>query len=351
VGVGGRGFAPGTRGNRTGEVIERLRTWTRWLENAPLALSLLAIFIAAAVSVLMAKAAGVDAVQAVLGRFEPGWLALLLATRALSYGGYTAAHRATLTPGREEKVSTDAAFKTVAFGAAATSLEGGFSIDHRAMRGAGATPRQATIRVLNLGALELATLAPAACICALTLLGSARVQQAVSVPWAVGVPVGVALVLFVAPHLSPRSLIRKGLLARALARALEALELLVEQLRHPLRYRAAWAGMSVYWAAEILSLWAALRMFGLRPSAAVVVLAYATGHVLTPRSLPLSGVGVTELLLPLALTWTGLPLAGAVPAVFAYRLALLALSIPPAIAAREDVRRLVDVPAARRVAS
>jgi len=331
-------------------VIERLRSWVRRVEDGPLLLTLLAMMIAAAVSVLMAKAAGFHAVDRALEHWQPLWLAPLLGARALSYGGYAAAHRATLTPGSERQVPTDAALKTVAFGAAATSLGGGFSIDHRAMRGAGATSRQATIRVLNLGALELATLAPAAWICALTLLGSARVQDA-TVPWAVGVPTGFALALAAAPHLSARSLMRKGRIGRALARALEALELLIEQLRHPLRYRAAWAGMSVYWAAEILSLWAALRMFDVHASAAVVVLAYATGHVLTPRSLPLSGVGVTELLLPLALVWTGLPLAGAVPAVFAYRLGLLVLSIPPAIVAREDVRRLINAPATRRVVS
>jgi uncharacterized membrane protein YbhN (UPF0104 family) len=110
--------------------------------------------------------------------------------------------------------------------------------------------------------------------------------------------------------------------------------------------------MGIYWACEIVSLWGALRMFGVHASAAVVVVAYATGHVLTPRSLPLSGVGLTEVLLPLALMWTGIALAVAVPAVFTYRLALLALSIPPAIASRADVQRLVTTRGeARRLAS
>ena len=117
------------------------------------------------------------------------------------------------------------------------------------------------------------------------------------------------------------------------------------QLRHPLLGWAAWFGMSLYWAAEIVSLWAALRLFDLDPSATVVILGYATGHVLTPRSVPLSGVGVTEVLLPLALMWVGLPLAAAVPAVFVYRGGLLALSIPPALFARAQVQQLL---AARR---
>ena len=103
-------------------MIERLRSWVRRVEDGPLLLTLLAMMIAAAVSVLMAKAAGFHAVDRALEHWQPLWLAPLLGARALSYGGYAAAHRATLTPGSERQVSTDAALKTVAFGAAATSL-------------------------------------------------------------------------------------------------------------------------------------------------------------------------------------------------------------------------------------
>jgi uncharacterized membrane protein YbhN (UPF0104 family) len=333
-------------------MLQRLHTAARWLEQMPLALSLLAIAIAAAVSWLMADAAGLHAVARVIRRAEPEWLALLLGARAVSFGGYTLAHRRTLTPGDKRKVPIATVLKMVAFAAAATSLEGGFSIDRRALRGVGATDRQATVAVLNLGALELATLAPAAWICSLALLDTPHVQEGVTLPWAIGVPTGLALALLAVWKLSPRSLARKGAVGRALGHALEALQLLLEQIRRAPRYLEGWVGMGIYWTCEIVSLWAALRMFGVHASVAVAVVAYATGHVLTPRSLPLSGVGLTEVLLPLALMWTGIALAAAVPAVFSYRLALLALSIPPAIAAREHVRRLVTTrTAARRVGS
>jgi glycosyltransferase 2 family protein len=331
--------------------MERVRGGIRRLESRPVALSLAAIAIAAAVSALMAHAAGFRSVERVLSGIQLVWLAPLLGARLLSYVGYTAAHRTTLFPARSRQAPLRAELKTVAFGSAATSLEGGFSIDHRVMRGAGATPRQATIRVLNLGALELATLAPAAWVCALALLDSAHVQQAVTLPWAIGVPAGVLLALAGASRLSARSVARRGSLGRAVARTLDALDLLIEQARHPFRYGAAWAGMATYWACEMLSLWAALNMFGVHVGAAVVVLAYATGHVLTPRSLPLSGAGVTELLLPLALMWCGVSLTRAVPAVFAYRIALLGVGIPPAIAARDHIRRLVKTPVEQHVAS
>ena len=325
--------------------MDRARRLLLWAEQRPLALPLLALLIATGASVAMAGIAGFHAVDSALQRTTPGWLALVLGARLAAYAGYTLAHRATLTPEGRASIPVDARLKLVAFGAAATSLAGGFATDHRAMRGAGASPREATVRVLSLGALEWATLAPVAWICALTLLGAARVQDAVTVPWAVGVPVGCILAGIAAWRLSPRALARKGRLARALARGLDALSMLRGQLRHPLLGWAAWFGMSLYWAAEIVSLWAALRLFDLDPSAAVVILGYATGHVLTPRSVPLSGVGVTEVLLALAMMWVGLPLAAAVPAVFVYRGGLLALSIPPALFARAQVQQLL---AARR---
>ena len=90
--------------------------------------------------------------------------------------------------------------------------------------------------------------------------------------------------------------------------------------------------MTLYWAAEIVSLWAALRLFGIHCSAAVVILGYATGHVLTPRSVPLAGVGVTEVLLTLALVSLGLPLARTLVAVLVYRAALLDALDPAGVA-------------------
>ena len=48
----------------------------------------------------------------------------------------------------------------------------------------------------------------------------------------------------------------------------------------------AWLSMTLYWAAEIIAVYVALRMFGVHLSPARVVLAYGTGFVVTRRSLP-----------------------------------------------------------------
>ena len=322
-------------------LIGEVRRWARWAERRPWLLSCVALVIATGVSLIMARAAGFGVVDGVLRKANPSWLAVLVAGRAAAYVGYTLAHRATLSRGRSVPIAGDTSLKLVAYGAAATSLAGGFATDHKAMRGAGASPRQAMVRVLSLGSLEWITLASAAWICALTLLDVPHVQRAVTIPWAVGVPAGFAIAAIAVPRLSARSLSRRGGFRLVVGRGVEALDSLREQLRDPVPLLVGCLGMVLYWSAEIVSLWAALRVFDIHVSAAVVTLGYATGHALTPRSLPLSGAGVTEALLPLALVWVGVPLAGAVPAVFAYRIALLALSIAPALLARQRVQELV----------
>jgi uncharacterized membrane protein YbhN (UPF0104 family) len=301
----------------------------------------LALAISTGVSLGMAEVAGLGAVHRVLRNADLLWLALLIGGRVAAYAGYALAHRATLSGGRRGGLAAGESFGLVAYGAAATSLAGGFATDQKAMRGAGVSPREATIRVLSLGALEWITLASAAWICALTLLGDPSVEREVTIPWAVGVPLGFTVAAVAVPRLSSHALAQKGGLGLALSRGVDALRSLLEQRADGQRLAAAALGMVVYWAAEIVSLWAALRAFDVHVSAAVVTLGYATGHALTPRSLPLAGVGVTEALLPLALMWVGVPLAAAVPAVFAYRIALLALSIVPALLARAQVRELV----------
>jgi len=326
-------------------VIGLARRCVARAERWPLALSVIALVVATLASWLMARAAGYPAVEAAVDRFNPDWLALVFGARFAAFAGYTLAHGSTLTA--REDIPVNRRMKLVAFGASATSLAGGFALDRKALRRAGATAGEATVRVLSLGALEWATLAPVAWICALTLLGTPRVQQRVTIPWAIGLPVGALLAALAVWRLDPRALARKGAAARALGWSVEALARLPVRLRRPLRGSAGFGGMGLYWAAEIVSLWAALRAFGVHPGIAVVTLAYATGHVLTPRSAPLSGTGVTEILLALAFTWVGVPLGDAVPAVFAYRAGLLVLSIPPALLARAEVRGLVDAGGAR----
>ena len=75
----------------------------------------------------------------------------------------------------------------------------------------------------------------------------------------------------------------------------------------------ALAGTALYWAGDVVALWACLRVFDTRASRSrALLLGYATGYALTRRTLPLGGAGVVEALLPFALVWvSSSPLAPA----------------------------------------
>src|SRR5205085_1633583 len=74
--------------------------------------------------------------------------------------------------------------RLVAAGFGGFAAGGGFVLDHRALRSIERDRRTATVRVLGLGAMEYAVIAPAACLASLVMLvvGSA-VMGAVLLPW------------------------------------------------------------------------------------------------------------------------------------------------------------------------
>jgi uncharacterized membrane protein YbhN (UPF0104 family) len=99
-------------------------------------------------------------------------------------------------------------------------------------------------------------------------------------------------------------------------------------------------GVSLYWLGDITCLWAALKIFNAEISTPALVLAYATGYVLTRRSLPAGGAGLVEVMMTFALVWVGVALAPALLGVVTYRLFNFWLPIIPAFAALPAVRRM-----------
>jgi uncharacterized membrane protein YbhN (UPF0104 family) len=127
-----------------------------------------------------------------------------------------------------------------------------------------------------------------------------------------------------------------------LADLLDGVGVLHTLIAHPRRHAGALVGTALYWAADILAFYAALRAFGIRLGAGPVIIAYATGYAATRRSLPLGGAGLTEVLMTYALYWVRAPLAPALGAVVAYRAFTFLLAAMPALIARRPVERLVD---------
>jgi uncharacterized membrane protein YbhN (UPF0104 family) len=308
------------------------------LHGRPLWLAAIAVAIGAGVLVLVASPAGWPAVVRAFSDVHPGWIAVCVAGQVVAIAGYVAAFRSVESIGSEHRLPLRTVAIIVVAGFGSHAIGGGFAIDRRALIALGHDDSEATIRVLGLGALEYAVLAPLACACAVLLLvEGANVQPAVLWPWAIAVPAGLTIGLWLArparwqdPDEGPR-------LRCAWQRVMQGVGVLHLLARRPLHHADAWLGMALYWIADIATLYGALRLFGFELGLAETVLAYAAGYAATRRTLPLGGAGATEALMSFSLVWVGLSLAQAVPVVAAYRLANVALPLVPAARAQRHV--------------
>lgn len=290
-------------------------------------------------------AAGFEAVLHELRRVDPVWLPVAFGMEVAAYFGYVVAYRELARAEGGPRLGLGRAGAIVAAGFGAFVIRGGFVVDRQALEDAGLEPREARVRVLGLGALEYAVLAPAAALAAVILLvrGSTHPSLGFTLPWLIAVPLGF-IAAFAA--LAARDRIRgDGGWQAVLRHALDAVHILQKLSAQGAKHGGAFLGTTLYWAADVGCLWASLRAFHDSPDLAALVIGYATGYALTRRTLPLGGAGAVEVLVSFALAWTGVPLAKAVLAVCAYRVFNLWLPLLPASIGLRYLKRWRDVPA------
>jgi uncharacterized membrane protein YbhN (UPF0104 family) len=304
------------------------------LERSPREMSafiLLGAALSAAAVVGVSWAAGFGAVADRLRHVDARWLPFAVGAEILAYLGYTLAYREMARVEGGPRLPHSRALALVATGFGVFVARGGFAVDLHAFRAECVDERDARVRVLGLGVLEYALLAPATCIVAiLLLLDHVRTPaSALTMPWAIAVPAGGVLAL-TALCLRERLHGRRGW-REALAQWVDSLHFL-RQLFVKAEHLAGPIGTGIYWFGDIACLALCLRAYlGHFPSVGPLLIGYATGYALTRRTLPLAGAGAVEALLPFALLWSGTPLAAAVPAVLAYRIVNFWLPIVPAI--------------------
>jgi uncharacterized membrane protein YbhN (UPF0104 family) len=291
----------------------------------------------------IAWAAGFGQVLHELHHFDPIWLPVAFGMEVAAYFGYVVAYREIARVEGGPRLGIGRAGAIVAAGFGAFVIRGGFVVDRQALEAAGLDPRQARIRVLGLGALEYAVLAPAAALAAVVLLarGSTHPSLGFTLPWAIAVPLG-----FVAAFaaLTYRHRVGgEGAWRTALRHALDAVQMLKNLAAQGAVHGGAFIGTTLYWVGDVGCLWASLRAFHDSPDIAALIIGYATGYALTRRTLPLGGAGTVEALVSFALAWTGIPLAKAVLAVCAYRIFNLWLPLLPAAIGLRHLKRWRDV--------
>jgi uncharacterized membrane protein YbhN (UPF0104 family) len=276
--------------------------------------------IAVGTLVAMAWVAGFGRVFHRLLEVDPVWFAVAFGAEILSYVGYVLSYRevARVEDGRS-MARMDAA-AAVAAGFGPFVARGGFAVDVHAFKRHGLSERDVRVRVLGLGALEYALLAPAACVVAIQFLaqGAHKPSPGLTLPWAIAVPIGFAAAIW-AVERRDRFIGKEGWRG-VVGNALEPIYVLRCLFTRP-KHMIGPLGTAVYWFGDIVALWACLQAFTHgTPDISVLLMAYATGYALSRRTLPFGGAGAVEALLPFALSWCGISLAAAVLAVFTYRI-------------------------------
>jgi uncharacterized membrane protein YbhN (UPF0104 family) len=313
-----------------------------YIEQHPMhtaAFIVIAAALAAGALVGLTLVAGLEDVLSRLVHPHVVWLPIALGATVASYLGYMLAYRECACAGAGPDLPLKHVGALVAGGFGLFIPRGGFALDVEALELAGLPPREARVRTLSLSTLEYAVLAPVAFGISLALLLSGFHREGVPLSWAVGVPVGAVVALWLLRH--RRALAKRNGWRAQLAHALDGIAQTLDLVRDVRAGMLALLGMAVYWTADIFVLWACLAVFWPHgtPSVTLIVLGYASGYALTRRSLPLAGAGAVETMLPFALMWTGIALPAAIVCVFIYRVFNLWLPLLPAAAAVFMLRR------------
>ena len=309
-----------------------------------------------------------------LERADSVWFPVCLGGELIAYVGYVAAYRdvARVDRGPLLGIWTTVRIVVIGFGAVIVgSSAGTIGIDYWALNRAGERPHMAVRRVLGVYTLQWLVLAIMAFVAAaITVAGPWDVPPAMEAAWLVLVPVCVAAAVWVSSprrgaRLSslPRDTVRLGRSPRtwphwlwhaaraAFSDAVGGVMLVRHILHRPLSYPAALLGFPVYWAGDVLTFYAALRAFGVHPPLAPLVLAYATGFIITALPLPAGGSGGVEAGLTFSLHAVGIPIAPALLATLVYRVFTLWLPVIPTLALLPQVpvldRELPLVPRAQ----
>lgn len=299
------------------------------------------------VGVWVSGMAGHRKVVGTLLSVDARWFAPAFAAQVVAYAAYALALQGTARVDGGPRLGFRQSVRVVAagFGAYfARSAKGGFELDYRALRGAGALRQEAMARVVGLGMLEYAVLAPAALGAAMWIYASpgGNHSAALTLPWLAVVPGFVAAFWLTGGSRGRRLVARRHRGGRhaAAADAVGGFRILKSLLLRPHRHIRPLLGTSVYWFCEVVCLWACLKAFHASIGIPAMVLAYATGYVVSRRGLPLGGIGVAEAFLTFSLFWLGVPLPKALLGVFAYRAFNFWLAMLPAAALGATVREI-----------
>ncbi len=312
------------------------------------------VVVLAATYTVLVEVSGSGALRRTLAQAHPAWLALAVGGQPIAYAGYAVGYRGVVRAEGGPRLDVLTALRVVVLGFGGHLLggasAGGIAVSLWALRRAGESLRGAVKRAIAVATLEWLVLGAAAAGASLVLLafGGSTVTPGMALGWLSTVSVAVALALVLtSPRVaggravaSTRSGVAAAVLRRGLGTALEATGLVRAIVAAPRRHAGAIGGFATYWTGDLLTLYGALRAFGVHVGAVSLLLAYATGYVVASAPLPLGAVGAAEGGLTAALAAVGVALAPAALGALLYRACTFWLPILPALAALPWLRRL-----------
>jgi uncharacterized membrane protein YbhN (UPF0104 family) len=298
-----------------------------------------AVLLVAGVGLLLARAAGFAEVRDAIARADSTWFAVCLGAQVVALSGYATVVRGGFAwDGRPDpglRLSVHVMLASI--GATRVFAAGGvgaIAVTYWCFRRARFSSHEALVRVLGFNALFYVVFAAGAWTAALLTTISGDAPIGLTAPWLVLVPLCVGAAIFVTQPGRVERLTAPGapLVRRALAYAIAATAW-VRGVLPDAAGRRMLAATALYWAGNVVCLWAALRSVGETVPLPELVLAFAAGHAAAVLPLPLGGVGGVDAAMTYALTAVGIPLALALVAVGVYRLFAFWAPTIPALAA------------------
>lgn len=299
-----------------------------------------ALFVAGGVG--MVYVAGFQSVWEILRRPHWPWLLASVAAVCLSFVGYYFGYRGI---GKVEQGPDDldrrSRLAVVIAGFGGFLAHGGGALDEFVMRAAGASKREAKVRVTLLAGLEHGMLAVPCTTAAIVLLarGASKPGLDFLLPWAVLPALGFGLAFWLAERHRERLRTARGWRGK-LGVLYDAIHLVRMMFARPREHAVELAAMVIFWLSDMFALWAGMAAFGFRMSFASEVVAFGTAMIVTRRTGPLGGAGLLMVALPPTLWQSGAPWAAAVLGTIVWRFYTLWLPMPASFVALPTLRAL-----------
>lgn len=304
-----------------------------------------AALLGAGVWFLIGQAASYSKLLHAITRAHPGWLVAAVCGALIGYVGYALLYRAIarLADGPRPALWLTLRLTVAIFGASVIATAAGrLGSEYWSLRRMGEPAPQAWSRVLAINTAGWGVLALLAFTGAIVLLATGgHAPLGVKIAWLVALPAGLLPAIWLTSgwrlRLSEDS---GGRVRRTLAAALRGVLLLRWLCRRPPDLTRGFAGALLHWGGELLTMWAALRAFGIHLDYGPLVVGYATGYASTILPLPAGGAGGVDAATTYALTLVGVPLGPALLATLVQRLCTYWMPLLIALVAARSIKRL-----------